>query len=62
LGLLKEIAQQVSAALARFPSLAHSVASEEISGTEPVEAAGKTKKTGRLSAEVEHGSSREPAS
>jgi len=30
LGLLKETAQQVSAALARFPSLAHSVSSEEI--------------------------------
>jgi IclR family pca regulon transcriptional regulator len=30
LDLLKEFAQQVSAALARFPSLAHSVASEEI--------------------------------
>jgi IclR family pca regulon transcriptional regulator len=30
LGLLEETAQQVSAALARFPSLAHSVASEEI--------------------------------
>ena len=34
LDLLKEFAQQVSAALARFPSLAHSVASEEIDASE----------------------------
>jgi IclR family transcriptional regulator, pca regulon regulatory protein len=36
LDLLKQFAQQVSAALARFPSLAHSVASEEIAA--PAEA------------------------
>jgi IclR family pca regulon transcriptional regulator len=34
LDLLKEFAQQVSAALARFPSLAHSVASEEMAVAE----------------------------
>jgi IclR family pca regulon transcriptional regulator len=42
LDLLKEFAQQVSAALARFPSLAHSVASEEIALAEEREASGGT--------------------
>jgi len=46
LGLLKEMAQQVSGALARFPSLAHSVASEEIVSPEASEP--RAKKTRRV--------------